>query len=225
MAAQAQAVSPRSPGVIGRRVSGWAGGAWREAGVSVDAGAWRPRASADAMRTFRFGGKRIFRSTARANLQSAKKIKIVAFAKKGERAAWSLLLRLAAREGAAPRPSWAGAPLAHDAQGNGGCSRREGRHLYAVASHKQRTAHSNRRARWNQQVPQRPPIAGWAACLSGVGARLDQAAKLAASPRGQELKKARTVYTPQENVWQGKVLGYSSFLDKNSRKHAPRRRI
>ena len=100
----------------------------------------------------------------------------------------------AAREGAAPRASWAGAPLAQD-EGKLWLLPQGGtRHLCATESHIQRNAHSNCRA-GNQQVPQRPPIAGWDACLSGVGARLDQAAKLAASPHGQELKKARTVST------------------------------
>ena len=153
----------------------------------------------------------MFRRYRSRHLQSAKKLKLL-LCKEG-RARSLVDAAQAAREGAAPRASWAGAPSVPDAKGIGGCSRRKGRHLCAVASHIQRIAHSNCRARWNQQVPQRPPIAGWAACLSGVGVRLDQAAKLAASPHGQELKKARTVptpNTPQENFWQGKVLGYSS---------------
>jgi hypothetical protein len=45
------------------------------------------------MRTFRFGGKRIFRRYRSRQLAKCEKIKIVAFAKKGERAAWSMLLK------------------------------------------------------------------------------------------------------------------------------------
>ena len=136
------------------------------------------------MRTFRFGGKRIFRRYRSRQLAKCEKIKIVALQRREN--AQPGAAQVAAREGAPPRPSWAGAPLAHDAKGNGGCCCREGRHLYAVASHIQRIARSNCRARWNQQVQQCPPIVGWAVCLSGISARLDQASKLASSPPRQE---------------------------------------
>ncbi len=90
-----QAPEPRPPGVSlgGESVSGPGCVEPAEARVSVDAGAWRPRASADAMRTFRFGGKRIFRRYRSRQLAKCEKIKIVAFANKGERAAWSMLLK------------------------------------------------------------------------------------------------------------------------------------
>ena len=148
------------------------------------------RPGGHAMRTFRFGGKRIFRRYRSRQLAKCEKIKIVALQRREN--AQPGAAQVAAREGAPPRPSWAGAPLAHDAKGNGGCCRREGRHLCAVASHIERIAHSNCRARWNQQVPQRPPIVGWAVCLSGISARLDQASKLASSPPSTRRRATRT---------------------------------